>query len=149
VKAVRSVMQHPKRLLLFYRIWEKQLRCTWRCSLGLVAIYQPTCRLLKRQLRFVSSAMEELISQHAFWPLRQRPSEHHNFHRWTVRGIPSISHGVSLRIGETEQGRQNKIIAYELNMCESTVKVHIRQIMRKLKARNRTQVVLLTSNMHR
>src|SRR5262249_36822656 len=45
-----------------------------------------------------------------------------------------------------KQGKQNKIIAYELNMCESTVKVHIRHIMKKLKARNRTQVVLLTSD---
>jgi DNA-binding NarL/FixJ family response regulator len=43
------------------------------------------------------------------------------------------------------QGKQNKIIAYELGMCESTVKVHIRFIMKKLNARNRTQVVLLTN----
>jgi DNA-binding NarL/FixJ family response regulator len=48
-----------------------------------------------------------------------------------------------------QQGKQNKIIAYELGMCESTVKVHIRHIMRKLNARNRTQVVLLTDKMHR
>ena len=47
-----------------------------------------------------------------------------------------------------KQGKQNKIIAHELNMCESTVKVHIRLLMKKLKARNRTQVVLLTSNAH-
>jgi DNA-binding NarL/FixJ family response regulator len=45
-----------------------------------------------------------------------------------------------------QQGKQNKIIAYELGMCESTVKVHIRHIMRKLNARNRTQVVLLTNS---
>jgi DNA-binding NarL/FixJ family response regulator len=45
------------------------------------------------------------------------------------------------------QGKQNKIIAHELNMSEGTVKVHIRLIMNKLKARNRTQVALLTSNM--
>ena len=44
------------------------------------------------------------------------------------------------------EGKQNKIIAYELGMCESTVKVHIRIIMKKLKVRNRTQVVLLTNN---
>lgn len=37
------------------------------------------------------------------------------------------------------QGKANKAIAYELNMCESTVKVHIRNIMRKLKATNRTE----------
>src|SRR6185369_15814486 len=46
-----------------------------------------------------------------------------------------------------QQGKQNKIIAYELGMCESTVKVHIRHIMRKLNARNRTQVVVLTENL--
>jgi DNA-binding NarL/FixJ family response regulator len=46
------------------------------------------------------------------------------------------------------QGKPNKIIAYELKMCESTVKVHIRHIMRKLHARNRTQVVLLTHSPH-
>jgi len=42
------------------------------------------------------------------------------------------------------QGKQNKNIAYELGMAESTTKVHIRTIMRKLNARNRTQVVLMT-----
>jgi DNA-binding NarL/FixJ family response regulator len=46
------------------------------------------------------------------------------------------------------QGKQNKVIAYELGMCESTAKVHIRLIMKKLNARNRTQVVLLTNNTH-
>jgi DNA-binding CsgD family transcriptional regulator len=44
------------------------------------------------------------------------------------------------------QGKPNKIIAYELNMCESTVKVHVRTIMKKLKARNRTQVAYLYSS---
>jgi DNA-binding NarL/FixJ family response regulator len=39
------------------------------------------------------------------------------------------------------KGHSNKLIAYELRMCESTVKVHIRHIMKKLKANNRTQVV--------
>jgi DNA-binding NarL/FixJ family response regulator len=42
------------------------------------------------------------------------------------------------------KGHSNKLIAYELQMCESTVKVHIRHIMKKLKANNRTQVVLRT-----
>jgi DNA-binding NarL/FixJ family response regulator len=37
-------------------------------------------------------------------------------------------------------GKANKIIAYELNMRESTVKVHVRNIMKKLKATNRTEV---------
>lgn len=42
------------------------------------------------------------------------------------------------------QGKQNKIIAFELGIALATVKVHVRHIMRKLSARNRTQVVLMT-----
>lgn len=38
------------------------------------------------------------------------------------------------------RGKANKIIAYELKLRESTVKVHIRNIMRKLNASNRTEV---------
>lgn len=38
------------------------------------------------------------------------------------------------------RGKANKIIAYELQLRESTVKVHIRNIMKKLKATNRTEV---------
>ncbi|QUS35109.1 response regulator transcription factor [Falsirhodobacter algicola] len=41
-----------------------------------------------------------------------------------------------------QRGAANKTIAYELNLCESTVKVHIRNIMRKVKATNRTQAAL-------
>lgn len=39
------------------------------------------------------------------------------------------------------RGKANKIIAYELKLRESTVKVHVRNIMKKLKATNRTEVV--------
>ncbi|SDA38342.1 response regulator transcription factor [Mesorhizobium qingshengii] len=39
------------------------------------------------------------------------------------------------------RGKANKIIAHELNLRESTVKIHIRNIMKKLKATNRTEVV--------
>lgn len=40
-----------------------------------------------------------------------------------------------------QQGKANKNIAYELGMSESTVKVHIRNIMRKMGATNRTQAL--------
>lgn len=45
------------------------------------------------------------------------------------------------------RGMANKLIAYELDMCESTVKVHIRNIMKKLKATNRTEVAYLTRDL--
>jgi DNA-binding NarL/FixJ family response regulator len=39
-------------------------------------------------------------------------------------------------------GKQNKIIAYEIGCSETTVKVHLRSLMRKLGARNRTEVAI-------
>jgi DNA-binding NarL/FixJ family response regulator len=39
-------------------------------------------------------------------------------------------------------GHSNKMIARRLNIAEATVKIHIRQIMRKLGVNNRTQIAL-------
>lgn len=44
------------------------------------------------------------------------------------------------------QGLGNKLIARQLSMTEATVKVHVRQIMRKLGAANRTQAALLNAH---
>jgi DNA-binding NarL/FixJ family response regulator len=41
-----------------------------------------------------------------------------------------------------QQGKSNKVIAHELNMCPSTVKVHVRNVMRKMNAKNRTDVAM-------
>jgi DNA-binding NarL/FixJ family response regulator len=45
------------------------------------------------------------------------------------------------------QGKPNKIIAYELDVCESTIKVHLRHIMRKLKVTNRTEVAVKSAEL--
>jgi DNA-binding NarL/FixJ family response regulator len=45
------------------------------------------------------------------------------------------------------QGKPNKIIAYDLDICDSTVKVHLHHIMSKLGATNRTQVALMAREM--
>jgi len=42
-----------------------------------------------------------------------------------------------------QQGKSNKTIARDLDLPESTVKVHVRHIMKKLGATNRTQVAML------
>jgi DNA-binding NarL/FixJ family response regulator len=46
-----------------------------------------------------------------------------------------------------QKGKPNKVIAYELNMCESTVKVHVRHIMKKLNAKNRTDVAIKSAEL--
>jgi DNA-binding NarL/FixJ family response regulator len=53
--------------------------------------------------------------------------------RLTLRQMTVLSH--------LRQGKANKVIAHDLGMSESTVKVHVRNIMRKMGATNRTQAV--------
>ncbi|SDT37883.1 response regulator transcription factor [Bradyrhizobium canariense] len=57
---------------------------------------------------------------------------------FTKREIALLTH--------LRQGMQNKAIAYELGIAESTVKVHLRNIMSKLHASNRTQVAYMLAN---
>lgn len=45
-------------------------------------------------------------------------------------------------LGQLRMGESNKTIARRLGMTEGTVKVHIRQMMRKCHAANRTQLAL-------
>ena len=45
------------------------------------------------------------------------------------------------------QGTANKIIAYRLGMSQSTVKVHVHNILKKLKVRNRTEAAVTARNM--
>lgn len=59
--------------------------------------------------------------------------------------LPSFTIRQLQVIGFLRKGQSNKVIAHELQMKESTVKVHIRHIMRKLNATNRTQAALLAS----
>ncbi|MGC1954855.1 MAG: response regulator transcription factor, partial [Gammaproteobacteria bacterium] len=66
---------------------------------------------------------------------------------------PSMEHETSAfqrltpREGEVlarlRQGKPNKIIAFELDIAESTVKVFVRRILGKLHVSNRTQLALL------
>jgi DNA-binding NarL/FixJ family response regulator len=48
-------------------------------------------------------------------------------------------------LGALQIGKPNKVIAYELNMCTNTVKVHVRNIMKKLQAKNRTELAYLVN----
>ena len=42
-------------------------------------------------------------------------------------------------------GYSNKVIARELDVCEATVKVHVKAILRKLDVSNRTQAAIWAS----
>jgi len=61
----------------------------------------------------------------------------------SVHGMLGLSERQATVANAVALGKPNKIIAYELELSESTVKVHLRTIMKKLKARNRTEVAFL------
>jgi DNA-binding NarL/FixJ family response regulator len=44
------------------------------------------------------------------------------------------------------KGKQNKVIAHELQISDATVKVHVRSIMKKFHAKNRTEIVVHVNN---
>lgn len=70
-----------------------------------------------------------------------------------VREVPAATQQSRLTsrqvmvLGHLQQGKANKIIAHELGMSESTVKVHVRNIMRKMGATNRTQAAYKAQNL--
>jgi DNA-binding NarL/FixJ family response regulator len=56
-------------------------------------------------------------------------------------GIPTFTPREENVLQRVLTGKPNKLIAYDLGIAEKTVKVHIRNIMRKLGVTNRTQIV--------
>jgi DNA-binding NarL/FixJ family response regulator len=61
---------------------------------------------------------------------------------------PPPSNGITVRemavLRAIQQGKPNKIIAHELSLRESTVKAHIRNIMFKLRRKNRTELAVMS-----
>lgn len=102
------------------------------------------------QLRVVVRVLQLVLAGGVFVPASSfrgshaQPSPHLHAPR---PDISRLSPRQILVAKHLRKGTSNKAIAYDLNMCESTVKVHVRQIMKKLNARNRTQVAFLTNEL--
>jgi DNA-binding NarL/FixJ family response regulator len=85
---------------------------------------------------FPREALLASLSMHARIPGRHRSHD----------GSSNLTQRQTEVLERLRFGRSNKHIARELNMQEATVKVHVRQIMRKLGAANRTQAALLAQS---
>jgi len=77
-------------------------------------------------------------------PVRRKRRQRDAVSRTEMHGLTPSEQGVLELLGT---GQSNKVIARELDIEESTVKVHVRRIMRKLNAANRTQVALVAQRM--
>jgi DNA-binding NarL/FixJ family response regulator len=70
-----------------------------------------------------------------------RKSSPHNNRKQNIQNL--FTERQTAVLDALRKGKANKIIAYELNMRESTVKVHVRNIMKKFRAKNRTEVAYM------
>jgi len=65
----------------------------------------------------------------------------------TARRIQSLTPQQLRVLQALAKGKPNKIIAHELGLAEKTVKAHVTVILRKLNVTNRTQAVLMASDL--
>ena len=63
-----------------------------------------------------------------------------------INKVPSLSRREMLILRMLMQGASNKVIARNLVITESTVKVHMKAILRKLRLQNRTQAAIWARN---
>jgi DNA-binding NarL/FixJ family response regulator len=100
---------------------------TWSST----AVIQALMHVQAGNIHVPAEALSHLCAVPRDGEMRANPESRRRNQRFTPRQLEVLH---LLR-----QGKPNKIIAYELNMQESTVKVHVREIMKKLKVSNRTE----------
>lgn len=59
-------------------------------------------------------------------------------------GAPRLTHRQVAVLDELRSGKSNKAIARTLDLAEATVKIHVRELMRKLSVNNRTQLAIIS-----
>jgi DNA-binding NarL/FixJ family response regulator len=122
------------------------------------AVASAAIKLIRAGGTFISAAsLSEPVVQgangavtpgHTGGPRSDLNGNNHNGENGAAAVLEGRGHDPSVTPREAEvltclrAGKQNKLIAFELNMRESTVKVHVRHLMRKFRASNRTQLAL-------
>lgn len=102
-----------------------------------------SCEILVKTLR-VAMAGYGVISP-IYVGIREDTSEKfcNSLKGGTRVDVPAnLSHREHEIIGFIAQGLSNKLIARRLSISEATVKIHVRGILRKINARNRTQAAI-------
>jgi two-component system nitrate/nitrite response regulator NarL len=108
--------------------------------MGGIVLPQTFTQFIRNQLRQqieVVSDPGDTISQIQTWPAQAYSSE-----TAYVDGSIKLSDKERSILWHLTQGASNKLIGRELQTAESTVKVHMKTILRKIRAKNRTQAAL-------
>lgn len=95
-------------------------------------------------------AYQDLLDSGASWPTEVIEKTHHR--RTEIKnvvcedGIELTDRQAQVRDLLCERGLSNKAIARQLNISESTVKIHVGSILKRYGVRNRTQLALAVNN---
>lgn len=99
---------------------------------------------LTQSLRLIMLGQEIFPAPAGVLPMEGASNAAHELEQGAA--LPGSSRGLSGREGQILckllLGHSNKMIARELAISEATVKVHLKALLRKLKARNRTQAAI-------
>jgi two-component system, NarL family, nitrate/nitrite response regulator NarL len=109
--------------------------------------------VLTRSLELIAlgeGILPSKIVQSILARMSREPETHrHSFTNRTKVAAP-IAHKLSVREGEIlrglMEGEPNKVIARRFGLSEATVKVHVKAILRKIGAKNRTQAAMWASD---
>ena len=111
-------------------------------ELELVAMGEPVVSvLLMKRLLGEGSAQALRALEQDVAPIkldqRQQPEPENE-----ARSNPQLSEREAAILKGLIHGNPNKVIAYQLQITEATVKVHVKAILRKIRVRNRTQAAI-------
>jgi DNA-binding NarL/FixJ family response regulator len=97
-------------------------------------------------LKVLIGALERMRGGGSFVPLVLDASNRNGaVHEAESTGRPALTRRQRDVLALISQGKSNKLIADALGMSESTVKAHVKQIIRRLNVANRTQAALLAT----
>jgi DNA-binding NarL/FixJ family response regulator len=111
--------------------------------------YIPTsvkCEIAFAALRLISAG-GTFVPTGALRSTAANPDDQPEGGRQRRSGRLDLTSRERLVIDLLRQGKPNKLIARELDMQESTVKVHVRNILRKLNAANRTHAAFVANRL--
>ena len=111
--------------------------------------YIPTsveCEVAVAALRFISAG-GTFVPANTLRSAAARPGDQPDVERQGRYGRTNLTPRELSVIDLLRQGKPNKLIARQLDMQENTVKVHVRNILRKLNAANRTHAALVANRL--
>jgi len=97
----------------------------------------------------IGDAINQVLDGGSYWPAGVLEEVNEKRKSWDDEDdqLAALTPGETRVLQLLIEGKPNKIIAYELEIKETTVKAHITSILRKLKVHSRTQAVLAASKL--